>query len=73
MKKLITIIFISSLILFGCTSGKLVVPESEGEKLSILYADALKKQKRKIISMLQLFLRILKDNILIQLGQVKHS
>ena len=47
MKKLITIIFISSLILFSCTSGKLVAPESEGEKLSILYADALKKTKKK--------------------------
>ena len=47
MKKLITIIFISSLILFSCTSGKLVAPKSEGEKLSILYADALKKTKKK--------------------------
>jgi len=47
MKRLITIIFTSCLLLSSCSSSKLVVPESEGEKLSILYADALKKTKKK--------------------------
>ena len=47
MKKLIIITFAACLFLFGCNSGKLVVPETEGEKLSILYADALKKTKKK--------------------------
>ena len=47
MKKLIIIIFTLSFILLSCSSSKLVVPESEGEKLSILYADALKKTKKK--------------------------
>jgi len=47
MKKLIIITFATCLFLFGCNSGKLVVPETEGEKLSILYADALKKTKKK--------------------------
>jgi len=47
MKKLIIIIFTSTFILLSCSSSKLVVPESEGEKLSILYADALKKTKKK--------------------------
>ena len=47
MKKLIIITFATCLFLFGCNSGKLVVPETEGEKLSILYADALKKSKKK--------------------------
>ena len=39
--------FAACLFLSGCNSGKLVVPETEGEKLSILYADALKKTKKK--------------------------
>ncbi|MDA9864627.1 outer membrane protein assembly factor BamD [Pelagibacterales bacterium] len=47
MKRLIIIIFTSCLFLSSCSSSKLVVPESEGEKLSILYADALKKTKKK--------------------------
>jgi len=47
MKRLIIIIFTSCLLLSSCSSSKLVVPESEGEKLSILYADALKKTKKK--------------------------
>jgi len=47
MKKLIIITFAACLLLFGCNGGKLVVPETEGEKLSILYADALKKSKKK--------------------------
>ena len=47
MKKLIIIIFTSCLLLSSCSSNKLVVSESEGEKLSILYGDALKKTKKK--------------------------
>ncbi|MDC3263385.1 outer membrane protein assembly factor BamD [Pelagibacterales bacterium] len=47
MKKLITIILISTFILVSCSSSKLVVPESEGEKLFILYEDALKKTKKR--------------------------
>lgn len=47
MKRLIIIIFTSCLLLSSCSSSKLVVPESEGEKLSILYADALKKNKKE--------------------------
>ena len=47
MKRLIIIIFTSCLLLSSCSSSKLVAPESEGEKLSILYADALKKTKKK--------------------------
>jgi len=47
MKKLIIMTFAACLFLSGCNSGKLVVPETEGEKLSILYADALKKTKKK--------------------------
>ena len=31
----------------NCSSNKLAIPETEGEKLSILYADALNKTKRK--------------------------
>jgi len=47
MKRLIIIIFTSCFFLSSCASGKLTVPESEGEKLSILYSDALKKAKKK--------------------------
>ena len=35
------------MLLSSCSSNKLVVSESEGEKLSILYGDALKKTKKK--------------------------
>ena len=45
MKKIIIIIFTFYLILSSCSSNKLSTPDSEGEKLSILYADALKKSK----------------------------
>jgi len=47
MNRLIIIIFTSCLVLFSCTSSKIEAPESEGEKLSILYTDALKKTKKK--------------------------
>ena len=47
MKKLLIITITSIFILSSCSSSKLVAPESEGEKLSILYADALKKTKKK--------------------------
>ena len=47
MKKLLIIILISFFTLVNCSSNKLAVPETEGEKLSILYADALNKTKRK--------------------------
>ena len=47
MKKLIIIIIISFFAVANCSSNKLAIPKSEGEKLSILYADALNKTKRK--------------------------
>ena len=47
MKKLLIITITSIFILSSCSSSKIVAPESEGEKLSILYADALKKTKKK--------------------------
>ena len=45
MKKIIIIIFISFYLLSSCSGNKLATPDSEGEKLSILYADALRKSK----------------------------
>ena len=47
MKKTIITIIACTFILFSCASNKLMAPESEGEKLAILYADALKKTKKK--------------------------
>ena len=47
MKRLIIISFTSFLLLSSCTSSKLAAPETEGETLSILYNDALKKTKNK--------------------------
>ncbi len=47
MKKLSIIIFVSFFVFANCSSNKLAVPETEGEKLSILYAGALEKAKRK--------------------------
>ena len=56
MKKLIIIFFASCLFLSSCSSGKLVAPKSEGEELSILYADALKKtQKRDYVDAALIF------------------
>ena len=47
MKRPIIIIFTFCLFLSSCSSNKLVAPETEGEKLSILYSDALNKTKKK--------------------------
>ena len=47
MKRSIIIIFTSFLLLSSCSSSKLTAPETEGEKLAILYNDALKKTKNK--------------------------
>ena len=47
MKELLIIIFLSFFTLVNCSGNKIVIPETEGEKLYILYADALSKTKRK--------------------------
>ncbi len=47
MKKLIIIIFTSFLILSGCSSNKIVTPETEGEQIEILYSKGLELAKKK--------------------------
>lgn len=47
MKKILITIFVCSLLAVSCSSSKLSAPETEGEKLAILYDDALKKAKNK--------------------------
>lgn len=47
MQKILIISLVCSLLAISCTSNKISAPESEGEKLAILYSDALKKAKNK--------------------------
>ena len=47
MKKILIAIFVCGFLATGCSSSKLSAPETEGEKLAILYNDALKKAKGK--------------------------
>ena len=71
--KLLITLSILSIFLISCSSTKLEVPQTEGEELKILYDQALEMVSEKISLMLQLYLKILKDNTHILNGQQSHN